>query len=89
MSDITERHDGDENVAVVTHAGPIAVFLLDVLGRDYVRPIPFVLDNASVTTVEINDPASRHLPRMVVTGINDVCHIRHLPSGDGRAGAHD
>ena len=86
MSDITERHEGDENVAVVTHAGPVAVFLLDVLGRDYVRPIPFVLDNASVTTVEVNDPLTRHLPRMVVTGINDACHIRHLQSEDRASG---
>jgi len=86
MGDIRERHDGDENVAVVTHAGPIAVFLLDVLGRDYTRPIPFVLDNACVTTVEVNDPSSRHLPGMVVTSINDSCHIRHLRSEDRASG---
>ena len=87
MRDLIERHDGQQNVAVITHAGPIAVFLLDVLGRDYVRPIPFVLDNASVTTVEVNDPAVRHLPTMIVTSINDACHVNHIQSEDGTGGA--
>ncbi len=87
MRDLIERHDGRQNIAVITHAGPIAVFLLDVLGRDYVRPLPFVLDNASVTMVEVNDPAIRHLPRMIVTGINDVCHVNHIQSEDRAGGA--
>jgi broad specificity phosphatase PhoE len=81
---ITERHTGDENVAVITHAGPISVFLFDVLGREYSRPIPFVLDNASITTVEVNSN-SAHLPKAVVTGINDACHVDHIQSED-RAG---
>src|SRR6266567_1771985 len=55
MYDISERHEGRENVAVITHAGPITLFLFDVLGREYQRPIPFVLDNASITTVEVNN----------------------------------
>ena len=85
MHDIAERHDGRESVAVITHAGPITLFLMDVLGREYRRPIPFVLDNASITTVEVNDGARSHVPRVIATGINDACHVNHIQSQD-RAG---
>ncbi|HEV8575371.1 MAG TPA: histidine phosphatase family protein [Dehalococcoidia bacterium] len=85
MNDITQRHAGDEDVAVITHAGPIVVFLMHVLGRAYCRPVPFVLDNASITTVEVNTNGAAFLPPMVVTGINDACHVNHLQSAD-RAG---
>jgi len=85
MHDIAERHDGRESVAVITHAGPITLFLMDVLGREYRRPIPFVLDNASITTVEVNDGARSHVPRVIVTGINDACHVNDIQSQD-RAG---
>lgn len=71
---IADRHAGEEAVAVVTHAGPIAVFLLDVLQRSYQRPIPFTLDNASVTTVEIAEPQPFR-PRAVLVGLNDTCHL--------------
>jgi len=71
---IAERHAGKETVAVVTHAGPIAVFLLDILQRGYQRPIPFILDNASVTTVEIAQPQPFR-PRAVLVGLNDTCHL--------------
>src|SRR6266542_817653 len=82
MRDIAEHHEGRESVAVITHAGPITLFLFDVLGRQYRRPIPFVLDNASITTVEVNNGADPHMPRMVVTGINDACHVKHIQSED-------
>lgn len=72
--DISERHAGEGSVAVVTHAGPIAVYLLDVLQRGYQRPIPFTLDNASVTTVEIVQPQPFR-PRAVLVGLNDTCHL--------------
>jgi probable phosphoglycerate mutase len=85
MRDISERHEGRESVAVITHAGPITLFLFDVLGREYRRPIPFVLDNASITTVEVNNGAGSHIPRLIVTGINDACHVDHIQSQD-RAG---
>ena len=79
------RHDGDSSVALVTHAGPITVLVLDALSRPYSRPIPFVLDNASITTLELNNGAAPHLPSIVVTGINDACHVSNVPSDD-RAG---
>jgi broad specificity phosphatase PhoE len=85
FSEITERHGGDSSVVVVTHAGPITVLVLDALNRPYGRPIPFVLDNASITTIEVNNGAAPHLPPMVVTGINDTCHVNHVQSAD-RAG---
>jgi broad specificity phosphatase PhoE len=85
MNDITQGHGPDEAVAVITHAGPISVFLMDGLGLAYARPIPFVLDNASVTTVEVNPDGPAHSPRVVVTGINDGCHVKHAQSAD-RAG---
>ena len=72
--EIAERHEGDEAVAVVTHAGPIGVFLLDVLQRGYQRPIPFRLDNASVTTIEVGTPEPFR-PRATLIGLNDTCHL--------------
>jgi broad specificity phosphatase PhoE len=71
---IANRHTKDEAVAAVTHAGPIAAFLLDVLQRGYRRPIPFTLGNASVTTVEIAEPQPFR-PRAVLVGLNDTCHL--------------
>ncbi len=73
---IADRHEGEDAVAVVTHAGPIAVFLLDILQRGYQRPIPFTLDNASVTTAEIAEPQPFR-PRAVLVGLNDTCHLSH------------
>lgn len=82
---ITARHNVDTSVVVITHAGPITVLVCDALSRPYSRPIPMVLDNASITTIEVNNGAAPHQPSMVVTGINDGCHINHLQSAD-RAG---
>jgi broad specificity phosphatase PhoE len=75
MGEIAERHGGDEAVAVVTHAGPIVVYLMEVLGRKYSRPIPFAIDNASITTVEPAENPTPYQPPAVVTGINDTCHV--------------
>ena len=71
---ISERHAEVDSVVVVTHAGPIAVFLLDVLQRGYHRPMPITVDNASVTTVEIAEPQPFR-PRAVLVGLNDTCHL--------------
>ena len=79
---IADRHAKEEAVAVVTHAGPIAVFLLDVLQRGYRRPIPFTLDNASVTTVEIAEPHPLQ-PRAVLVGLNDTCHLTKARTREG------
>ncbi len=76
MSEIAVRHAQDEAVAVITHAGPVVVYLMDVLGRTYSRPIPFTIDNASITTVEVSANPTPYQPPAVVTGINDTCHVR-------------
>jgi broad specificity phosphatase PhoE len=78
LREISSRHHRDEAVLVATHAGPIVVFLLETLGRTYSRPIPFTIDNASITTVEFNHNSARGVPEMVVTGLNDTCHLAHL-----------
>jgi broad specificity phosphatase PhoE len=75
MAEIAERHAADEEVAVVTHAGPIIVYLMEVLGRAYTRPIPFAIDNASITTIEFAANPTPYQPRAVVTAINDTCHL--------------
>jgi probable phosphoglycerate mutase len=84
--DIAARNEGDACVAVVTHAGPITVLVLDALDRPYSRPIPFVLDNASLTTIEVSNGAAPHLPPLVVTVINDGCHVSHAQSQDRGGG---
>jgi 2,3-bisphosphoglycerate-dependent phosphoglycerate mutase len=88
LAELSARHASDHVVAVVTHAGPITVMLLDALARPYRRPIPFVLDNASVTTIEFNGHGSSpRLPPVVVTGINDGCHVAHVQSKDRVGGS--
>jgi broad specificity phosphatase PhoE len=82
IGEISERHHEDHAVAVITHAGPIVAFLMETLGRGYGRPIPFLIENTSVTTVELNNAAAAPFaPTSVVVGLNDTCHLR-----DGRDG---
>ena len=61
---------GEETVVVVTHAGPVLVFCLDVLGLPYQRPMPFACDNASITTIQVRDGKG------VLLTVNDTCHLR-------------
>ncbi len=75
---LQEGHGG-ETVAVVTHAGPIAVFLLDVLGLlglPYRPPLPFTLDNGSMTVVETPPRRWAGAPPAVLVSLNDVCHLK-------------
>ena len=75
ITEIVERHAADQHVAVVTHAGPVIGYLMEVLGRVYSRPIPFAIDNASITTIEFAANPPPYQPPAVVTGINDTCHL--------------
>jgi len=75
IAEIVQRHAADQSVAVVTHAGPVIVYLMEVLGRAYSRPIPFSIDNASITTVEFATNPAHYRAAAVVTGINDTCHL--------------
>jgi broad specificity phosphatase PhoE len=72
MWDLCERHQEDDTIAVVAHAGPIAVFVLEVLGVPYRRPVPITIENCSISSVEIRDG------RNVVDALNDTCHLDEL-----------
>lgn len=60
----------DDRIALVTHAGPIVVACLQVLGLPYRRPAPFAVENCSVTTVEFARGGS------VLISTNDTCHLQ-------------
>ncbi len=86
MWDIAERHQAEDTVVVVTHAASIIAFVMEVLGRAYRHPIPFALANASISSVEISDPMPG-LPKAVLTGLNDTCHLTRngrSSAGNGR-----
>jgi broad specificity phosphatase PhoE len=73
---IVDRHPG-ENVAIVSHGGPIALLCQTVLGLPYKRPMPFGVDNCSLSTVRVREEvAEQGQPRAVLAGLNDVCHLR-------------
>ncbi len=79
IGEITERHRSDDALAVITHAGPIVVYVMETLGRGYGRPIPFVIDNTSITTIELSAAGGNEfVPRAVLTGLNDTCHLARL-----------
>ncbi len=82
---LREHHRG-QTVAVVTHAGVIAVFLLEVLGRPYRRPIPFVVENGSITVVDTLGQGWPGGPPAVLASLNDVCHLS--ASREAQAEAH-
>jgi broad specificity phosphatase PhoE len=81
---LREDHGGD-TVAVVTHAGVIAVFLMDVLCRPYRRPIPFVVENGSITVVETLAQRWAGAPAAVLASLNDVCHLSAVGEAPGEA----
>jgi len=75
---VVERHPG-ASAAVVAHAGPIAVFCLEVLGLPYRRPPPLRIHNGSITVVEVRGgpPDTRDpRPRAVLAALNDTCHLQ-------------
>jgi broad specificity phosphatase PhoE len=75
--DVAERHPG-ASAAVVTHAGPIGVFCLEVLGLPYRRPVPLRVYNGSITVVEVRErPPDEHdpRPRATLAALNDTCHL--------------
>lgn len=79
---LAERHPG-ASVGVVTHAGPIVVYCLDVLGLPYFyqRPLPLRVHNGSITVVEVRDgpwDAQSPFPRAVLSALNDTCHLHGM-----------
>lgn len=75
ISEIVERHRADKTVAVITHAGPIVVYVMETLSRGYARPVPFIVENTSITTIDVSGGASEFVPPVVLTGLNDTCHL--------------
>jgi 2,3-bisphosphoglycerate-dependent phosphoglycerate mutase len=69
IDDLCQGLNPDSAVVVVTHAGPIVVTCLNVLGLPYQRPAAFAVDNCSITTIEVSDG------RSVLISTNDVCHL--------------
>lgn len=74
---LEERHGG-QRVAVVTHAAATAAFLLEVLDMPYRRPIPFTVDNGSITVVETPQQRWPGAPRGILASLNDTCHLSSL-----------
>lgn len=75
FAEIVVRHSGDdEDVAVVTHGGPIIVYVFETLGREYSRPTPFQVENTSITTVAHGRSPGSFADRTIV-GLNDTCHL--------------
>jgi broad specificity phosphatase PhoE len=76
LADIIEAHRG-QTVAVVTHGGIIFSFCRQALQMPTVRPGPFMVDNASLTTFQVADedglPPGR--ARYLLHTLNDVCHL--------------
>ncbi len=75
---LVAKHAG-ENVAVVSHGGPIALFCQHVLGMPYRRPMPFAVDNCSLSIIQVRDEeAGPGRPRAILQALNDRCHLRPL-----------
>ena len=73
---LDEHPEGD--ILVVTHGGVIQVALGHTIGRNSAGLFPFRISNASITTIE-------HGPqRLIVSSVNDVCHLSSPLGGEGR-----
>ena len=70
----------EHQIAIVTHAGPILVFCLEVLGLPYQRPAPFAFDNASITTIDACDGSGK------LISTNDTCHLAGVETPRGSTG---
>ncbi len=80
LTALGERHP-EETIAVITHAGPIVTFVSDILGRPYVRPVPFRMNNASITIVESVQRPDGSSRRLVLQTLNDTCHLEGERTG--------
>ena len=66
----------DETVAVVSHGGPIALFSQAVLGLPYRRPMPFGINNCSLTVIDASGEAPAAKGPLRLLHLNDTCHLR-------------
>ena len=72
---IADEHQ-DETVAIVSHGGPIALFCQSVLGLPYKRPMPFSIDNCSLSVIEVTGNGDSRQLRL--QRLNDTCHLNEL-----------
>lgn len=69
VNDLLGRHaEGD--IICVTHGGVIQVVLAMIVGRGIKGLFPFLIENGSLTVVQ------RTGDRLVVTAVNDTCHLQ-------------
>ena len=72
---VIDTHPG-ETVAVVSHGGPIALMCQYVLGLPYKRPMPFAINNCSLTYIDVSEDATlSHEQRARLVQLNDTCHL--------------
>ena len=73
---IIESHPA-QTIGVVTHGGVIAAFLRETLDMPIIRPGPFVVSNASITTFDVREGERSDgiRPRVVLASLNDTCHL--------------
>jgi probable phosphoglycerate mutase len=83
--DLRERHHG-ETIAVVTHAGVIAVFLMDVLGR-HTRGRFRSWWRTARSVVQTLGQRWPGAPPAVLVSLNDVCHLSAI--GEAPSEAYD
>ena len=74
FGEIAFRHDGDENIVVVSHGGTLGAYLAQIMGLSPERRSPFSFGNASLTVVDLS-----RRPRLILH--NDTCHLADLGGG--------
>ena len=76
LGEIIEDH-AHQTVAVVTHGGVIGAVVRETLRTPVVRPAPFDIANASITTIEVlaGELDARARPRVRLISLNDTCHL--------------
>jgi broad specificity phosphatase PhoE len=75
FAEIAARHDGDEDVVVVSHGGTLGAYLAQIMGLSPERRSPFSFSNASLTVVDLSRRRSRLIQH------NDTCHLAGLEGG--------
>lgn len=63
-----------QNVAIVTSGGTIAILLSKFMGLDQHRRFNMEIDNCSISIVKYNDIDKK----ITVKCINDICHLDDL-----------
>jgi len=72
---VIDSHPG-ETVAVVSHGGPIALMCQYFLGLPYKRPMPFAINNCSLTYIDVSEDVTlSHEQRALLVQLNDTCHL--------------